>query len=261
MSDHSVNTVNTGGSSPLVPNSIIRSALFSTNRMGNRREFIRNVRIASLPQYEVSFSGLELNQRDCEVFYACVNTIHNSERNFDKWFSFSTSHAVEMMGMPNDGRSARFVWESLERLKHGNIRIKSFDGSEYIGSLLSEICLDRRGECRFKMPETIARLFDSSDQTYLRLKTKASIPSLLGKWMFDFYSSHSQTIPVPVERLMELTGTKLPKNKFKYHLKECLSEVMSCDKPPFKSFEFDGDRLVVYKASMRKKEEKENPFD
>lgn len=233
-----------------IPNALIRSSLFGVNRSSSGQ--IIKKKIPSLSNYDITYIGEELGQSDCQIFYFLMRAYRSGKKRTDGFVEIKQSDILESLGVSKGGSAYDWLWTHLERLKRAEISVVS-DRYKYLGNLVSEVEKnDANGTIAFVMNNKLASV--NGDYTAIDLQRKVSIKSLIGKWAHDFYSSHAFTIPMKLDTIKSLTGSKLEKAKFKSQLKIAMEEIKNAG--VVNSYRFDGDTLIVGKERKQKKENK-----
>ncbi|SDG96025.1 TrfA protein [Paraburkholderia phenazinium] len=246
----------------MTPNAIARSALFgclvkresddldSPGVVGKERvlgDFIIRTVMAQDP-YLIDYIGPRLNQTDSEVWQACVITCRNAGARMGDRVMIKLNDLCKMLGRQTDsGATNRIITASLERLHSGKLRVKRMPRKDGIqvdqdqrfanarivcrGNLLKrfdEIGVGRDRRYFIAFDEAIMPLFES-DMTLLDLRRKAGLDSALAKWCHDYYSTHSDPIPMSLEKLRTLSGSDhmLPKN-FRAKMIRAIGELVAC---------------------------------
>jgi hypothetical protein len=233
-----------------IPNALIRSSLFSVNRKPSSEVFVKR-KISSLSNYEITYTGEELGQSDCQIFYCLLGLFRHGNRRQDGFVEVRISDLLDKLGVSSSGGSSyEWLWMHMERLKRAEISVKS-QRYKYIGNLISEIEKnDANGTVAFIMNSKMAAL--SEDYTLIRLDRKIKISSLLGKWLHDFYSSHEYGIPMKLDVMRGLSGSSMDKHAFKRQIKKALDEVSSVG--VIDGYSIEGETLSVMKLRKKKKE-------
>jgi hypothetical protein len=239
-----------------IPNSLIRSALFSTKKLGNDREHNRNVQIIAQSGYEISYSGEELNQYDCQVLYAVFHLQKQSGLMFGESVTVVQNDIIELTGRKAGGSAYEPIYQSMRRLCESTIRITQQAGPTqriYHGHIVDRFHKDDRGHLAFTLNPDLVSMF-ASDCTIISLKRKVQLTRLISKWLFDYCSSHQSYLPLPLEYLMGMSGYPNGKSEFVRQLKLSCAEILDVlgEDAPFVQFEVKNNRLALYRKQHKR---------
>ena len=160
-----------------IPNSLVRSAIFTTRKLGNVREMIKNSPVFSQDGYSIEYTGERLNQFDSQTLYAILQTQRDSGLLFGNQVTVTQTSIIEMLGKEANGNNYKDMCDSIHRLYNASIGIKqSFGGSTrvYHGRIIDRYLKDSRGHISFTLNPDLAAFFDS-DCTILSLKKKIQL--------------------------------------------------------------------------------------
>ncbi len=217
-----------------VPNPFIRSGLFSVKNTENR-EFLQKMPIASLSNYQVNYTGQELQQDDLSVWMSLINLARNQPMSDSVLFSGYS--LVKDLGWRMHSDSYRRAKESIERLKVTGIEISS-NGQEtgYSGSLIREYAWtaqDAKGNARWmvRFESRVSSLFMEDTTTLLEWETRKKIGTraTVAQWLHSFYSSHREPIPLSVEKLYELCRSGDSLSSFRRNIKNALNKLVDVE--------------------------------
>lgn len=207
-----------------IPNSFLRGALFGMVRKG-RRALVENQPIFTMSQYEVRFSGSELDQNDLELWDTLIYLA--KKRNVDSELRITVYELCQHMRMPDNGINRKTLLSRIKRLAFGQVNIKS-DNKEYFGSLIDDGYIDNTndGKLVIRYNKRLAPLFTDNDYTLI----SADIRHLLGdnqlaRWLYNFYESHNKPIPFSIDFIQKLCRSENSFKDFKYRLKFALADV------------------------------------
>jgi hypothetical protein len=176
-----------------IPNSFLRGALFGMVRKG-RRALVENKPIFTMSQYEIAFSGAELDQNDLElwdtlIYLAKSNNVKNELR-------ITLYELCRHLKIADNGNNRTALIERVKRLKFGVVNLK-VNEQEFFGSLINNGFVDTSdGRLVIEYNKKLAPLFSEGDYTLI----SADIRHLLGdnqlaRWLYNFYESHNEPIP------------------------------------------------------------------
>lgn len=207
-----------------IPNCFLRGALFGMVRKG-RRALVENQPIFTMSQYEVSFSGSEMDQNDLEVWDTLMYLA--KERNVDNELRITLYDLCQQMRIANSGANRDALVSRIKRLKFGMVTIKT-EKKEFFGSLINNgyIDIDGDGKLVVEYNKKLMPLFVDNDYTLI----SADIRHLLGdnqlaRWLYNFYESHNKPIPFAIDFIQKLCRSDSEPKEFKRLLKHGLEMV------------------------------------
>lgn len=206
-----------------IPNCFLRGALFGMVRKG-RRALVENQPIFTMSQYEVSFSGSEMDQNDLELWDTLMYLAKN--RGVGSELRITLYDLCCQMRLSPTKSAYDALTKRVERLQLGQVKIKTGSKS-FFGSLINNGYVDTDGDGKLVIEynKKLAPLF-AEDFTYI----SADIRHLLGdnqlaRWLYNFYESHGQPIPFAIDFLQKLCRSENNLKDFKYKLKITLEQV------------------------------------
>ena len=207
-----------------IPNCFLRGALFGMVRKG-RRALVGNLPIFTMSQYDLTFTGYELDQNDLELWDILIYLA--KKRNIENELRITLYDLCQQMKLtPNQERYKKLMERAL-RLKTGVVQIKN-ENKIFAGSLINNVYIDTIGDGKLVIEynKKLTPLFTDGDYTLI----SADIRHLLGdnqlaRWLYNFYESHNQPIPFSIDFIQKLcrSGTEL--KDFKRKLKNALEDV------------------------------------
>lgn len=231
-----------------MPNLLNRSSVFSGEKR-KENDYINNQEIQSYHKnVKIKYTGLKLDKRDQQVLYMCLIAMKNNKFNFGELFRIFPANWLSNLGRTDNSKSREELSNSLKRLSSSSITLlkkKNVQGSEVLeettGSFLSgfnrqslvvsddeAIVTNRKIDIKWLvMINPFLKDFYTNDLTVLDLKMSAKIKSMLGLWLFDFYSSHNDPIPLSTRRIQELSGLNSNISHFHQSLKKSLNELVN----------------------------------
>lgn len=204
-----------------IPNCFLRSALFGMVKKG-KRALVENKPIFTMSQYEVAFSGSELDQNDLEVWDTLMYLA--KKRGINNELRLTLYDLCQQMRLTyNQERSKKLIERGL-RLKFGMVTIKS-GNKLFAGNLINNIYIDKDGDGKLVIEynKKLTPLFIDDEYTLI----SADIRHLLGenqlaRWLYNFYESHENPIPFSIEFLKQLSKSETEYKDFKRKLKHAL---------------------------------------
>lgn len=238
-----------------VPNPLIRGGLFGVGTSA-KREFLPNMHISSLSNYEITYTGQDLQQDDLSVWMSLINLARSSPLS-DK-VRFTGYQLIRDLGWRMHSESYRRAQESIERLKVTGIKIATKDKTEgYSGSLIREFAwvdADENGNTKWmvRFEPRVSVLFMNDTTTMLEWETRKKIGtrSTVAMWLHAFYATHRDPIPLSVEKLHELCRSDSQLSTFRRNLKNALDKLI--DVGFLASYEIINDQVHLTKANRAK---------
>jgi hypothetical protein len=217
-----------------VPNPFIRSGLFSVKNT-ETRIFMQKMPIASLSNYQVTYTGQELQQDDLSVWMSLINLARNQPMSDS--ILFTGYSLVKDLGWRMHSESYRRAKESIERLKVTGIEISTNNKeTAYSGSLIREYAWtaqDSKGNARWmiRFESRVSSLFMEDTTTLLEWETRKKIGTraTVAQWLHSFYSSHRDPIPLTVEKLYELCRSGDSLSSFRRNIKNALNKLVDVE--------------------------------
>lgn len=207
-----------------IPNCFLRGALFGMVRKG-RRALVGDMPIFTMSQYDLTFTGYELDQNDLEVWDTLMYLA--KERNVDNELRISLYDLCQQMRLSDQKINRENVFNRAKRLQLGQVSIKTRD-KEYAGSLIDDVYVDKTGDGKLivRYNKKLTPLFTDNDYTLI----SADIRHLLGdnqlaRWLYNFYESHKEPIPFAINFIKQLCRSDSELKGFKQKLKLALEEV------------------------------------
>lgn len=206
-----------------IPNCFLRGALFGMVRKG-KRKLVGELPIFTMSQYEVSFSGYELDQNDLELWDTLMYLAR--ERKVDNELRITLYDLCQQMKLSYNQERSRKLIERAKRLQFGQVVIKA-NTKLFAGSLINNVYIDTDGDGKLivEYNKKLIPLF-TEDYTFIN----ADIRHLLGdnqlaRWLYNFYESHEKAIPYSLGFLQKLCRSETESKDFKRKLKISLEEV------------------------------------
>lgn len=207
-----------------IPNCFLRGALFGMVRKG-RRALVENQPIFTMSQYEVSFSGSEMDQNDLEIWDTLMYLAKN--RNVDNELRITLYDLCQQMRLSPTQKTYERLVARVQRLQFGQVKINK-DKKQFGGSLINNYYIDTDGDGKLVIEynKKLTPLFVDGDYTLI----SADIRHLLGdnqlaRWLYNFYESHNQPIPFAINFIQKLCRSESEPKEFKRLLKNALELV------------------------------------
>jgi hypothetical protein len=228
-----------------VPNSALRSALFSVIRQGKRKSMFKE-KLSSNNGITVIFTGFKLDQADLDVWQ---RVLHISKETLGQQVNFTANSFLKGIGRTASGASYKWLKDSLTRLQSAVVEIK--DGSKtYSGQLIHNYYIDEQTrECVVELNPKLSSLLGDEQWTGLEWEQRKK---LLGKplalWLHGFYSTHSEPFEYKIETIHKLCGSEtIELFKFKQNLSDTLKDLSAATNWLCK---IENDKLKVIKPAL-----------
>lgn len=207
-----------------IPNCFLRGALFGMVRKG-RRALVGDMPIFTMSQYDLTFTGYELDQNDLEVWDTLMYLA--KERKVDNELRITLYDLCQQMRLSYNQERAKKLEERALRLQLGQVKIKTAN-KVFAGSLINNVYIDKDGDGKLVVEynKKLTPLFIDGDYTLI----SADIRHLLGdnqlaRWLYNFYESHKQPIPFTIDFIQKLCRSESQPKEFKRLLKSSLENV------------------------------------
>lgn len=247
-----------------VPNPFIRSGLFSVKNTV-KREFMEEMHIDSLSNYDVSYSGRELQQDDLSVWMSLINLARNQPMT-DKVY-FSGYQLIKDLGWRMHSESYKKAQESIKRLKVTGVQISTNNHTNsYSGSLIRDYGwaeMDESGNAKWmiRFEPTVSSLFLEDTTTLLEWETRKKIGTraTVALYLHSFYSSHRDPIPLPLHKLFVLSRSGGKLSDFRRSVKNAMEILVKLEFLEGYSLENDVVRVVKKSQSRMPRIERQAP--
>lgn len=212
----------------LIPNAMVRSALFSCAR---RRDFVKDALIVSWPDSEIRFSGETLNQFDESVWMQIIYLYRQQGEPTDLKVRFNAKPFCRMLGRTGrSGGDVAQLREALVRLRGGTIHT-FHNGKEYAGGVIGDFTHDEdRGFYVVTLNPKYLQLL-CTGYTRVVWETRKALPTGIATWMQLYVLSHRATKTHPhrigLERLHNMSGMGSSPKEFRRHLKRTMEILKS----------------------------------
>lgn len=227
-----------------VPNSVLRSALFTATKRGKRQYFERQ-KIASLDGISVVFTGPRLDQADLDVWEQCLHIARTTA--LGTRISFTANGFLKAIGRSTGKSDHEWLKGAFARLASSVVELK--DGKRaYFGGLISYGARnDETGFYELELNPKIASLYNDDGWTGEDWEQrKKLIGKPLALWLHGFYSSHSKPFDYKIETLWKLCGSETKELKeYKRMVSENLPHL---NEATGWSCRIEDDKLQVFKS-------------
>lgn len=238
-----------------VPNPFIRSGLFSVKSTA-KREYIEEGRIEALSNYEITYSGQDLQQDDLTVWMSLINMVR--DRPLSDRVIFTGYQLIKDCGWRMHSETYEKVKKSIHRLKVNGLTIatKGKGNKGYSGSLIRDYAwdhVDEDGNIRWmvRFEPKVTLLFMDDTTTYLTWEQRKAIGSKnpVAQWLHGFYHSHTEPLPYSVSKLHELANSGSPLSTFRRSVMMALAKLVKIGF--LETYEIRNDVVSVKRAKAK----------
>ncbi len=225
-----------------IPNSLVRSALFSAIQ-GKGRRYIDEEIIYAQKGITIKFTGKQLNQEDLTLWETLVHMARKHPLGDECDF---TAYAIlKSQNLPINHGSYKRLHSGIVRLKACAVEIE-YDEKEYMGSLIEEVAKEKNTKYYvIRLNKNLISLFSETQFTAIDWQQRLELRGKpLAMFLHAFYSSHAVPFPMKLETLRQMSGSrsKQPAD-FKRKIKAALDDLV---KIGFLSgYEIDGNIVTV----------------
>lgn len=224
------------------PNPILRSALFAAIQ-GKTREYLKSVFIASFGDIKISFTGMQLDQSDLDVWEQAIHLARRDE--LGNVCYFRANSFLKAIGRSNSKTSYIWLKESIDRLIACSVEIESTSlNITYSGNLIHDCTKNHNtGIYSLTLNPKIIQLYSANNWTAIQWSQRMKLKRKpLALWLFGFYSTHAAPYPIKLETLRDLSGSK---TKNLYNFKIAVQEAFTLlEEHAGMKVSFDKDDLV-----------------
>lgn len=228
-----------------IPNKLLRSAVFGVQRE-KREGVLEQFSFTYQDKYEISYTGPRLNQDDSIVWQAILRAVKNTNSSLGEPVNIKKIEVLHHLKKTAGGDNYRWLISCLDKLATANL--KCINGKEIFSSNLIVGYRLNHPFSSFSagISSFLAPLL-SDDLTDIDLLRKSKLTSQLSKWLHDFYSSHTNPIPYPVDKIYQLCRSNQQSAKFKISLKKSIEDLKNCEPPLLSKDSFlDNKKNIVY---------------
>lgn len=224
------------------PNSFLRSALFAAIQSKDR-VMLKEVTLGSQQGITVKYSGEQLNQEDLTIWLGIVDFAKLQPLGTE--CSFTSYAMLKHIGMDTGGKSHNKLRESIIRMTSCTLTVTN-GKTTFSDRIIDKFYIDEETKhYRAVLGRHAIKLFGDNEWTALEEKQRRSlVKKPLASFLHGYYSSHEKPLPVSIEFLTSISGSKnSQKAGFKRNIKNALEELV---KNSFlKSYSIEGDMVKV----------------
>lgn len=205
----------------VLPNVFLRSALFGIVRTG-RRQFVRDEIITSMSQYEVYYTGDQLDQNDLAVLDNLIFLAKH--KNNEEELRISMYELCKFMDYSQSKTNSDAIKARINRLQICQVKIRC-DKKLYAGSFLDDYFIDEVDrKLAIRLNKKLLSMFSSNDYTLFSKKIQSGLgENQLARWLFQFYETHHTPLPFKLDYLKKLSRSDSEQKSFNRTLKTALA--------------------------------------
>ena len=203
------------------PNSFLRSALFAAIQ-GKGRRPLKHELLGSIQGFTVKFTGWQLDQSDLDVWEQAVHLARLHP--LGNICHFRGNAILKALRRSNGKKDYTWLHDAITRLVACAVEIRR--GTKvFTGSLLSSCARDEAtGVYKLTLDPDTIRLYGSADWTGIEWEQRQQLRGKpLALWLHGYYASHAAPLPMKVETLQSLCGSKAKtRRSFRQQLREAI---------------------------------------
>jgi len=208
------------------PAAVVRSALFGVIKRGERKA-VEQQTLASWAGNEVRYTGFRLDQADLDCWLQVLHLARTSPLGREVRFTAGTF--LRNIGRKGDGNTRRWLRRSLGRMQACGVCIRTADGREYQGPLISDFFVDEEsGQYVVRINPLIADLFDEA-YVKVSLEKRLTLPQGLPRHLHCYVQSHRATPTHPhrigLASLRAITGSETEMKDFRRKVRRAMEEL------------------------------------
>lgn len=214
-----------------LPNTFLRSALFSVRRSNGERAQYNDVKIATQNDFELYFTGIELGQDDEDLYMEIIHRTRGSP--LGDSVSLTGYEILKALGWGFSSRDYTRLQTAIHRLKVATIKIKTQENQGYSGSLIRKYTFDEAdidGRVRYKiwLERELVNEFQEDTYTQLRYEQRQRLGrSSLAKWLHSYYSTHGEPFGLKTATLHNLCASDTKAlSRFRFQCKEAHEKLL-----------------------------------
>lgn len=249
----------------LMSNVLARGGLFAAVKDRDRL-LLREKVVKSLSNYQVTYTGDQLNQSDLDVLMAVI--CEARDQPMGDRVAFTAYRVLKRMSWNHNTESYSRLRECLKRLQRAQVTIEFRRDNKrnvrYTGSFIKDFTEAderplghvhdaklERSHWNVNLDERFSTLFANDEVTlgvwHIRTQLDGRMP--LAQFLHSFYSTHAEPIPMTVGRLRELSeSAEKNASNFIYRLENALRKLVKIGF--LKSYSIDRSNQTTDSLSM-----------
>ena len=209
-----------------VPNDILRSALFAAIQ-GKTREFKKMQTVATCEGLTIKYTGEQLDQSDLDVWEQVVHLARHHP--LGTICTFKGYAFLKSIGRSTGKSNYKWLYSVLNRLSSNTVEFhhgKKIHGRGLIASFDID---EETSTYKITIDADTARLYTAGWTGIHWEQRQLMRGKPLALWLHGYYASHAAPLPVKVETLHRLCGSKEKiLYNFRHQLRKALDELKSC---------------------------------
>jgi hypothetical protein len=236
----------------ILPNEIIRSALFNARNRNQKREYLRSIEIAVIGGGRITYRGEELRQDDAAVWMHLIHLAKTTP--IGELVTFTPYSFCKAIGWSICNASYQRLRESLRRMQATALEVRSqrIDGV-WGGESMSMIPYfkwkegdETLAKYEVKLAPQLVELFGDVHYTRIVWEQRLALPDGLATWLHTYFASHRKPHPVHIDTIMHGAGMNVIKKEMTRILKKALAQLAEIGF--LASWEITGDFVHVVRA-------------
>jgi hypothetical protein len=233
-----------------VPCSVLRGALFAAIQ-GQHRQALKGELLATQRGVEIRFTGWQLDQSDLDVWEQALHLAR--EHPLGTRCDFTAHAFLKALGRSTGKKDYEWLKNSFRRLGSSLVEI-THNGKTYAGTFLEFYRDEATGSYRLELNPKLKALYEAGWTAIDWGQRKKLTRKPLAQWLHGFLASHAKPLPLTVEYLKRISGSRNPDiRSFKRQLKTALAALKAIG--AVVSYDFDKDRVIILRkptASQRR---------
>lgn len=233
----------------MLPNEVVRSALFSARNRRTPRVLLKNAPIAVIGTGKLTYTGEELRQDDELVW---MQLIHLAKKvPLTSAVEFTPYEFLKSISKTTGKENYTWLRNCLSRMQATAVAIYSERlGEGFSASLIRKFSwVDESGKslkkwCVWLEPE-MRSLFD--EVSWLNWEQRRQLPDGIASKLMGYWASHRQPLPVKLSTIQTLCGSSAAPREFKRSLLSALEELRKVNF--LESFSITQDLVSVRRVS------------
>lgn len=197
----------------ILPNEIVRSALFNARNRNKPREYMNGVDIAVIGGGSLNYQGQELRQDDGTLFMQIVHIA--KKQPMGSLVEFTPYSMCKALDWGTSSRDYQRLRDSLKRMQATALEVRSqrIDGV-WGGESMSMIPYfawrdsDKKTLAKYqvRLAPQLVELFGNVHYTRTDWEQRLALPDGLATWLHTYFASHRKPHPIAIETIMQGAG-------------------------------------------------------
>lgn len=162
---------------------------------------------------------------------------------------FTARGFLKVLGRSSGKANHEWLKNTFRRLGSALVEI-THNRKTYAGTFLEFYCDEDTGSYRLEINPKLKALYDAGWTDIDWQQRKKLMRKPLGQWLHGFLASHAEPLPLTVDYLRQLSGSRnATLRRFKQHLQKALADLQAIG--AITSYSFDGDKVVIRRKPTR----------